>query len=88
MEQIQIKNTKYQMKSNEIFLDKKSSNIIKGTAIILMIIHHFWGFNHWVIESNNYSYILKDHPGMEYIIGGFGKICVAIMHLLLDMLFK
>lgn len=64
--------------SKEVFLDKRASNIIKGIAIILMIIHHFWGFPNWIIESNNYSPILTSYPGIELIIGDFGKICVAM----------
>ena len=73
-----MKNLQYNVESNEIFLDKKASDIIKGVAIILMLIHHFWGFPQWIIESNKYSYMLINSLEIEVIIGGFGKICVAI----------
>lgn len=78
MESLQIKNIQYDMKSDKDFLNKKVSNIIKGIAIILMLIHHFWGFPNWIIESNKHSYIIINSLKIEVIIGGFGKICVSM----------
>ena len=71
-------NLQYTKKSENTFLDKKAANIIKGIAILLMLIHHFWGFPNWITESNKYLPILGNYYNLEIIIGAFGKICVSM----------
>lgn len=50
---------------------KKDTLIIKGIAIILMIMHHLFAFPTRVI----YEY---SHYKLEFYIGEFGKICVSM----------
>lgn len=52
---------------------------IKGIAILLMLMHHFWGFSAWVLPENK-KIVLLSIAGydVEKIIGVGGKICVYI----------
>lgn len=55
------------------FFSKETTSVIKGVAIILMFIHHFWGFPEW---------ILPEYGGTSYENLSFlrfpVKICVLI----------
>lgn len=53
------------------------TKIAKGVAIILMIVHHLFAFP----KRINFDYISFGHIGnntIEFLIGSFGKICVAM----------
>lgn len=58
------------MKKNETVLSKDYSNMVKGIAVLMMIMHHIWGFPEKI-------------PGLllsniEVQIGSAAKICVSI----------
>lgn len=56
---------------------KEKTEYIKGIAILLMLFHHFFGFPEW---QQGVSYIgipLRVHT-LEYAIGRFSHICVAL----------
>ena len=59
------------------FLTKNDSVIIYGVAILLMIYHHLFAFP----ERLNYNYVNVLEIGninIDYYIGVFGKLCVAL----------
>ena len=60
-------------------MSKQITQRIKGIAIILMLMHHFWGFSAWVLPENQ-KIVLLSIAGydIEKIIGIGGKICVYI----------
>ncbi len=55
----------------------RESNIIKGLAIILMFIHHTFGFPDRILPPNHYIPLLES-INLEYYIALFGKVCVPI----------
>lgn len=57
---------------------KEHTEIIKGVAIILMLMHHFFGFPEWYVEGVSYIGIPFRGNTLEYAIGQFGHICVAL----------
>lgn len=62
---------------NKYFLTKDDSKILYGIAILFMIAHHLWGFPDRF--DNRYISLLPiGDVSLEYYIGIFGKICVAI----------
>ena len=65
----QIKDMDMKMKC-ETVLTKDYSNMMKGVAVLLMIIHHTWGFPCRIPELH----ILH----MEELIGIASKICIYI----------
>ncbi len=56
--------------SKTLSLDKNCSTMIKGIAVLLMILHHLWGFPDRVPELQL--------PNAYVQIGSAGKICVSI----------
>lgn len=56
------------------------SNKLKGIAIILMVIHHAFGFPNRIAEGLTYTSIFGDQ--IPYIIAVFGKICVSMFLIL------
>jgi len=66
------------MVSNDYNFTKAHTQIAKGIAITLMMIHHLFAFPELI---QNVSYISMVHFGkvpVEYLLGDFGKICVAM----------
>lgn len=57
------------------YLDKDKTLLIKGIAIILMIIHHFFAFAGW--RRSDIPYITFSQT-VDQFLGDFGKICVYI----------
>lgn len=56
------------------------SNILKGIAIVGMMMLHFWGNPEWISPALMYEGIL---PNSVYIgIGKFGNVCVSIFAIL------
>lgn len=57
---------------------KSHTQVAKGVAIILMMLHHLFRFPDR-IEGVSYVSILPFfQPTVEYLLGDFGKICVAM----------
>lgn len=62
----------------EFSLTKDYTEIIKGVAILLMLFHHFFGFPEWYVEGVSYIGIPLRANTLEFIMGRFGHICVAL----------
>ncbi|WP_353846725.1 acyltransferase family protein [Clostridium sp. VAP51] len=53
--------------------------ICKGIAIILMLMHHLFGFNDRIKNGAEYTSIFSiSGENIEFLIAHFGKICVAM----------
>lgn len=59
-------------------LSKDVSLKIKGIAIIIMLIHHFYGFPNWYIDIANYPSIKILGTALNVWIENSTKICVGI----------
>lgn len=63
----------------EVNFTKEHTQIAKGMAIILMLIHHLFAFPNRILTKQSYkSLLLINGLQIEYYIGVFGKICVAM----------
>jgi len=58
-------------------LTKQNSDVIKGFAIILMLVHHLFGFPERAPEGLSIHPLLSTFP-LEYQLGVFGQICVPL----------
>ncbi len=67
----------------EIF-SKRNGNILKGIAILLMYLHHLFGFPERIIEPNAFIPI-SNSVDIEYYLASFGKICVSMFLFLSGM---
>lgn len=56
---------------------KRNVNFIKGVAVLLMYVHHLFGFPERISEHNVFIPI-SNSIAFEYQIAVFGKICVSI----------
>lgn len=54
--------------------DTQCTTFIKGIAIILMVVHHLWGFN----DVKDFSGFWSNIGPLMIALGKAGKICVAI----------
>lgn len=59
---------------NSFSIDRKTTNAIKGTALVLMFIHHFFTFPDWLIDGIDYWWL---GSFAEYF-NAPTKLCVAI----------
>ena len=57
---------------------KDKTEMIKGIAIILMLFHHFFAFPEWFVTGVSYIGIPLRANTLEFVIGKFGHICVAL----------
>ncbi len=57
---------------------KDYTEMIKGVAILLMLVHHLFGFPDWYVDEVSYIGLPLRVNTIEYTIGQFGHICVAI----------
>ncbi|MDO4924993.1 MAG: hypothetical protein Q3980_04965 [Turicibacter sp.] len=64
------------LKSFELTLNE--TKVIKGVAILLMLIHHFFSFPDWINSGNEFIGIPFLESTIEFYIGTFGKMCVTI----------
>ena len=64
------------LKSFELTLNE--TKVIKGVAILLMLIHHFFSFPDWINSGNEFIGIPFLESSIEFYIGIFGKMCVTI----------
>lgn len=58
-------------------LTKHHSELIKGLAIILMIMHHVFRFPERVPQALPIHFLVPSAP-IEYQIGVFGKVCIVL----------
>ena len=58
-------------------LSREDTQIIKGLAIVLMLMHHLWAFPDRIPVSLNYVFTIFEQSSIVYI-GMFGKICVSL----------
>lgn len=58
--------------------NRKDTLIVKGVAVILMVIHHLFAFPDRLNGVTYISIATINGQTIEYILGHFGKICVAI----------
>ena len=70
------------MNKLDTFLTKEETKMVKGIAILLMMIHHLWGFPDRIAGGSlNYMITLFQTP-LILSMGGFGKICVSFFFFL------
>lgn len=61
---------------------REDTKVIKGIAILLMLMHHLWGFPERIMGGElKYYFNIFDQSSISYI-GMFGKICVSIFFFL------
>lgn len=58
--------------------DVRSTNILKGFAIILMVCNHLYPIPEWIYPSNQFISLQLGSKTLAAYFGGFSKICVAI----------
>ncbi len=77
--QKQLPNTSYKVKKDNNFVfDQRTTNILKGIAVILMFAHHFFGYPEWIAAPNQYTGLPFIGTPWSYSIGKYGSICVSI----------
>lgn len=59
-------------------ITKKTSLQIKAIAVLLMVIHHLFGFPGRISAVQYSSFFKINEIPIEYYIGSFGKVCVSI----------
>ena len=64
--------------NKEFSFTKNHTEILKGVAILLMLFHHLFAFPEWYVEGVSYIGIPLRANTLEYVIGQFGHICVAV----------
>lgn len=57
---------------------KAHTQIAKGLAITLMMIHHLFRFPDRIQKVSYISILPFGKPGFEYLLGDFGNICIAM----------
>lgn len=57
---------------------KKDTNIIKGAAICLMLLHHLFAFPERVQAGTFISLVSHGSTNLAVLIGAFGRICVPM----------
>ena len=66
------------MKTENIYFSRTDTKIIKGLAIVLMLMHHLWCFPER-IAGGALKYLFTINGTSSLILfGSFGKICVSI----------
>lgn len=69
---------------NTYKFSKEDTLCVKAAAIILMLFHHLFAFPDKLTADAtlNSLYTLSDGKTLEYILGDFGKLCVALFMML------
>ncbi len=75
------------MKNSKIQTNKKcflarTTAMIKGIAIIMMVCNHFFPIPDWIYSSNQFWSVPVGSKTIAAYIGGFSKACVGIYTLL------
>ena len=60
------------------FYGKRESGVMAGIAILLMMVHHFFGFDGWLVDGNSWIPLVSYHNIIERMMSGFGFICISI----------
>lgn len=66
----------FSIEGEKLTFTRDDTSVGKAVAIILMLVHHLFGFKSRLGEGM--EYIPMFSGDVEYAVGGFGKICVAI----------
>ena len=62
-----------------MFYGKQEARIVSGVAIVMMMIHHFFGFPDYLLPENHYISLFSfGDITVERLAAAFGKLCVAI----------
>lgn len=62
-------------------MTKYETKVIKGVAIVLMLMYHLWSFSERLNGSLTYSFNIFKESSIKFI-GDFGQICVSIFFFL------
>lgn len=61
------------------FFGKSESKMIYGIAIIMMMTHHFFGFQSYLLPENSWTSLFSIRGiEVERMFAAFGKLCVAL----------
>lgn len=64
---------------SKLYFTKEHTQIAKGVAILLMIAHHLFAFPERIYINSGYiSMVSLFGYDIEFLIGIFGKLCVAM----------
>lgn len=68
------------MEKRDCFLTRDETNFVKAVAVIMMMMHHFWGFSTWRVAGVALEPTLyfPGGPSLSWISARQFKICVAI----------
>lgn len=61
-------------KNDELYINKENTLAIKGIALILMFIHHFFTFPKWIISDISYPYIEPFRDALKICVPMFAFI--------------
>lgn len=65
--------------NTDIFYGKNEAKIISGVAIVMMFVHHLFGFDYYRFPQNTYLETLSiSGISIQRILASSGKLCVAI----------
>lgn len=65
--------------AHDSFIGKREALAVSGIAILLMVFHHFFGFDDFRNPQNYYIESFNIHGiSFERMLAAFGKICVSI----------
>lgn len=64
---------------SDTFITKRDSKLIAGVAILMMMVHHFFGIDSYLLPEVGYTELLTVRGiSVERMFAAFGKLCVAI----------
>jgi len=66
------------MENNHYEFTKTHTQIAKGIAITLMMIHHLFRFPERILKVTYISILPIGNTNLEYLLGDFGNICIAM----------
>lgn len=62
--------------------DREDSHVMKGIGIVLMLMHHLWGFPDRIAGGGLRSLLTFGDQSAALYLGTFGKICVSLFFFL------
>lgn len=68
--------------SDNFSFTREDTKIVKGFAILLMLMHHLWPFPDRIAGGELHSLFGISGESLVYIFGYFGRICVSLFFLL------
>ena len=63
-------------------LTKNDTRVIKGAAVILMLMHHMWAFQERIADGGLKGLIPLGNTYLFVFLGHFGKVCVPLFFFL------